>query len=193
MFSKDLRVDDMWFVEFLDNAIREWGLDFAVTFDDGFLDCVVPAAFAANKGIQTTVFVSFHHLSGMAPYSPLPMLRPIDLSFLLESGVRIGSHGMRHEDWTLISDFSAACDIRESYRICSDLYSRYKVPGGKMCIAPPHGSFHRSHVDMCLEAGFGVVYGLDCKKVEDIVRTRVPANAYGYILDGEEYSWPWGG
>jgi len=191
MFSKHLRVDDEWFTSFIQKAQAVWG-DFSITFDDGYMDCVIPAIFAASKGIDTTVFVSFDHVGRQAPFSPLPMLRDIDLYHLAEHGVRIGSHGMKHRDWKLLPDNVVRKDIFDSFNQCQtfDFFSKLKT---SFRIAPPHGSFYNNHVDMCTEIGFDRFLGVDCPYTDDYVSSRVLACASGYRVGDEEFVWPWGG
>lgn len=192
MFSKHLRVDSDWFVDFLGKAKKYWG-DFSITFDDGYIDSAAAAFFAATMGIDTTIFVSFSHMDKQAPLAPLSILRREELGILAEVGVCIGSHGMRHRDWKLIPDATVKRDIFDSFNVCAELYDSLGFEFRKYRIAPPHGSFYPSHVAMCEEIGFNELFGVDDSYTDDFVKNRVLACASGYRVNGEEYCWPWGG
>jgi peptidoglycan/xylan/chitin deacetylase (PgdA/CDA1 family) len=89
--------------------------DVRISFDDGNrsdVDVALPAL--VERGLTATFFVladrldEEHHLGAT------------DLRRLVEAGMTVGSHGLRHRDWRRIGDDDLADEVAESRRVLAE-------------------------------------------------------------------------
>lgn len=194
-YVESLRVEPDWFYEFVDQAEKYWGKEnLAITFDDGFMDNLVPAVHCALRGIETWVFVPFQHVGKLVPGTPLPMLGWKELEFLSWSGVGIGSHGCTHLEWSTLSARGVRDEISASLEACKKLQklSKKKYP---LSIAPPHGTYTRDQYKEALDIGFQEVYGTVKSPAGTFGVRRLLGNCWGFVEEDstkyEEHPWPW--
>lgn len=133
-----------------------------LTFDDGFLSCLtiaVPALIARN--LRARFFVTRGHL-GLRGY-----LSERDLHNLIEAGMQIGSHGMRHRPWRRL-DYRALVEEIFETKDCLEQI----VQGPVTEAACPFGEYDRQTLAALRRAGMKRVYTSD----------RLPAKLGSWIV-----------
>ena len=194
-YLNHLRVEPDWFYSFVSQAVDYWGLNnIVMTFDDAYLDTVIPAFHCALKGVRTIVFVPITHVGSKVPGTPLPMMGWRELDFLSRSGVEIGSHGCTHIEWDTLSDKGVHDELVASLAACRSIQKdrKKKTP---ISIAPPHGTYSVEQHKLALSLGFDEFFGTVKYPVGNRGVRRRLANCRGYITSDDspvvEHLWPW--
>jgi peptidoglycan/xylan/chitin deacetylase (PgdA/CDA1 family) len=194
MYRDHLSISPSWFFNFVDNAVLYFGDDVEITFDDGYGDVWYGAMYAIGKGIKTTIFVPTAHLGHYLPGVPLRVMGVQELSFLLKCGINIGSHGHNHIRWTQGSKEDVYREIVCSIGILRSIrFNKLGLPMSHIAIAPPHGDFYESHVEIAKSLQISAFYGTTKSYGVAGVTTRCLADMTGYIENEEEglQMWPW--
>lgn len=121
---------------------------FAVTVDDGFLDCLVPLLDRPERGIQ--LFVPTAEIGGRAHWlGDEPLLGWDEVRKLAQAGVAIGSHARHHGPLVELAPAELAAELEGSR---SDL-ERENVPQSP-AVAYPHGARDEKVRAAAIKAGF---------------------------------------
>jgi peptidoglycan/xylan/chitin deacetylase (PgdA/CDA1 family) len=137
------------FHRLLDAVPRD--VNMTITFDDGNVSDVKYALPALLKrGPKATFFVIANRIDQKGTLSRE------DLHTLLESGMEVGSHGMRHRSW---QGMSAAVMQEEIFQAKECIEAVIGRPVTKA--ACPFGTYDRRSLAQLKKAGFEVVYTSD--------------------------------
>lgn len=125
-----------------------------LTFDDGYQDFVENAMpLLKRHGFNATVFVLAGRLGGTNEWSspgPVkPLLSADQIRSICDSGIEIGSHGLRHISLVKATDAQLAREVEFSREILQQLLGR-SVPG--FCY--PYGYLDTRVVDAVRSAGY---------------------------------------
>lgn len=173
----------------LDNLLdmsRQTGAKLRITSDDAFRsDIDLLAPWLARHGIGGIFFV---------PTSVLGLpgrLTASDLHTLVTLGMEIGVHGVRHIDWTSISEREFLDDVGEGRGTIEDIIGRPVD-----IVAPPFGRFDIRIVDRLFGMGFREVHtcrpGLALVSAAIKPRNMLKAGSIPAVLavGGRRGGWP---
>lgn len=137
------------FQSILDDAVGR--RDVHLTFDDGNAsDVTIALPELRRRNLQASFFLLGGKL-GLPGYLDLQGVRELS-----QNGMRIGTHGMHHRDWSTLRDEELTAEIADSTRILQE------TTGGPVEIAScPFGSYDRRVLRMLRGAGFRVIYTSD--------------------------------
>jgi peptidoglycan/xylan/chitin deacetylase (PgdA/CDA1 family) len=178
-----------WFYNWVPKAVKKWP-DLVLTFDDGFLDVIVPAIWATKTfNIRVIVFVPTAHIGQRFPGSPYGVMSKGDLAFLFENGVEIGSHGHLHLVMTLFSRDYLHQIFESSKEVLGGIIG--EVP---LVFAPPHGKIDMKLISVAKKHGFEQIFGTNISPAGKVdgVYARCLASMEGFVDEnGVENKWPW--
>jgi peptidoglycan/xylan/chitin deacetylase (PgdA/CDA1 family) len=151
------------FIELVDaisHAAARTGIAARFTFDDGNLsDLEIAAPVLARRGVVGEFFVCSGRI-GAPGFMGEPELRS-----LLAMGMRIGSHGRSHVDWTTCTPNELHGEIHGALR---DLGQLLAVPVESIAI--PFGAYNRRVVRELRQSAASTIYSSD----EDLPSKRSP-------------------
>jgi peptidoglycan/xylan/chitin deacetylase (PgdA/CDA1 family) len=123
----------------------------SITFDDGNLsDISIAAPELSRHGLDAQFFVLAQRIG--RPGS----LGRQDMRELLSMGMRIGSHGLAHSDWTSLSPRQLSDELTTSKAIIEDVLG---VP--VLAAAVPFGRYNASVLRALRAAGYRSAYSSD--------------------------------
>jgi peptidoglycan/xylan/chitin deacetylase (PgdA/CDA1 family) len=126
---------------------------FALTLDDGTMDCAEPLLEAVPAAPQ--LFVPTEEVGGRAHWlEGEPLLGWEDVIALAEAGVAVGSHARHHVRLTEVAPGELAEELGGSM---ADLLAH--VPSPLRIVAYPHGGNDETVRRVAQEAGFEAAYG----------------------------------
>ena len=127
---------------------RKTGTKLRITSDDAFRsDIDLLAPWLARHGVAGAFFVPTGALGRSG------RLTADDLRVLATLGMEIGVHGVRHVDWTAISDREFRDDVREGRKTLEEILGRPVD-----VVAPPFGRFNARVLDHLFAIGFREVH-----------------------------------
>jgi len=129
---------------------------FAVTFDDGYADCLELALpVLRSRGIPATVFVVSKAVGGHADWARgAPILSRDGVRELHSEGVFIGSHGRTHRRLASLPPSDLESEVLGSKGDLEDLLGAPVRP-----FAYPHHSFDAGAVEAVRDAGYDAAAG----------------------------------
>jgi peptidoglycan/xylan/chitin deacetylase (PgdA/CDA1 family) len=148
----------------------------AITFDDGFVSTLANALpELQERQIPCTLFVPAG-VMGRAPDWEMEASVVRDeivadghtISKLASPLVTVGSHSMSHRRLSQITVDLARSEIEHSRSVLSDLLGREV-----RLISFPYGDYDRSVVDLCVQAGYEIMYSIEPVAVDPRGATRV--------------------
>jgi peptidoglycan/xylan/chitin deacetylase (PgdA/CDA1 family) len=128
-----------------------------ITFDDGNVsDYEIALNEITERGLDATFFIVSHRIDCKGSLTKT-MLRSLH-----QSGMAIGTHGRRHNDWRLMPTDELQLELRESKATLEDIISSPVIQA-----AIPFGSYDNRVLNTLRREGFQSVYSSDrgpCRK-----------------------------
>ena len=125
---------------------------YAITFDDGFVDCVDPLRRIPALGAQ--LFVSTREVGKSATWAGgEPIMDWKDVIDLAARGISVGAHARRHLRLPALSQAELDDEVAGAL---ADL--RENVPGAIPVLAYPHGAHDERVRSAAIAAGFAAAY-----------------------------------
>nr|WP_082728400.1 polysaccharide deacetylase family protein [Rhizobium altiplani] len=124
---------------------------FLITFDDGNLsDLRLAAPELCRRGLDAEFFVLTGRLDKTGSLDPDAVRR------LLEMGMRIGTHGIDHRDWSGLSERELEWELGRSKRQLEEICGH-----SVLSASIPFGRYNRSTLAKLRACGYQTVYSSD--------------------------------
>ncbi|MBD9453467.1 polysaccharide deacetylase family protein [Rhizobium sp. RHZ02] len=140
------------FCDILDRVSHHVDRDkFLITFDDGNLSDL---RLAAPELCRRDLGAEFFVLTGR--FDKTGSLDRNDVRCLLKMGMRIGSHGIDHRDWSSLPDFELTRELGQSKRLLEEICG-HRLHSASI----PFGRYNRATLAKLRACGYETAYSSD--------------------------------
>lgn len=164
-------------LETLASGARPPERDVAITFDDGYVDCLTHAVPALReRGLPATFFVAAGLLGQPMPLgsTSLPLMSPDQLAELAATpGITIGSHGSMHVSLSGLSDSKLVDEISGSRTLLASITRR-----PVRWISYPFGAHDATVAAAARAAGYDDALAVWTRNEGPFSRLRIPVHTH---------------